>query len=189
MKKSGFGLIVLLFCAGLFAQTVHEGQEVFFSDQGDIVMAADASVAVQKLDSPYIMVMLYMGMKNFQHGATINRNDVVMVYKDQEYKMPAIKELGENYGGLLNDADLYRVNGKETLALSQMRQWKYKIGEDFFPLPNQLGIEEASIASNLGFRTRVYFKNPGFIKGDQIVIEVKDKKNPNVTGAVAVILK
>jgi hypothetical protein len=189
MKKSGFGLIVLLFCAGVFAQTVHEGQDVFFSDQGGIVMAADASVAVQKLDSPYIMVMLYMGMKNFQHSATVNRNDVVMVFKDQEYRMPSIKELGENYGGLLNDADLYRINGKETLALSQMRQWKYKMGEDFFPLPSQLGIEEASMASDLGFRTRVYFKNPGFKRGDEIVIEVKDKKNPSLTGAVAVILK
>jgi len=39
---------------------------------------------------------------------------------------------------------------------------------------------------NLGFRTRLYFKNPGFKKGDEIVITVKDDKNPELTGSCAV---
>lgn len=45
------------------------------------------------------------------------------------------------------------------------------------------------MSDSIGFMTKLYFKNPGFKKGDQIVIAVKDKKNPNVTGSCAVILK
>ncbi len=32
----------------------------------------------------------------------------------------------------------------------------------------------------------MYFKNPGFKKGDEIVIQVKDHANPEVTGSCAV---
>jgi len=189
MKELRLALFLMLFCGGIFAQTVHEGQSVFFSDEGVIVVTADASVAVQKLDSPYVMFMLYMGMKDFKHTAVVSRNDIVMTYKDQEYKMPTVKELEEKYDGLLNDVDLYQHQGKESLVLSQMRYWKYQGGGDFFPVPSQLAVDEGSIASNLGFRTKVYFKNPGFKRGDQLVITVKDKKNPDLNGAVAVILK
>jgi len=189
MKNVKFVLLALVFCGGVFAQTIHEGQYIYFSDKEAIVITADASVAVQKLDSPYVMLMLYMGMKDFKQSATINRNDVIMVYNDQEYKMPPVKELEEKYKAEINDVDLYRHMGKESLVLSQMRFWKYQTGGDFFPLPGQLAVDEGSMANNLGFRTKVYFKNPGFKKGDQIVIMVRDKNNPALTGSVAVNLK
>jgi hypothetical protein len=189
MKKARLFLLVLLLGGGILAQTVHEGQHIFFSDVGAIVVTADASVAVQKLDSPYVMFMLYMGMKDFQNSATVNRADVVMTYQDTDYQMPTVKEFGEKYGALLNDVDLYQHQGKETLALSQMRLWKYQAGGDFFPLPNQLAVDEGSMAGNLGFRTKVYFKNPGFKTGDEITITVRDKKNPELNGSVTVILK
>jgi hypothetical protein len=38
------------------------------------------------------MFMLYMGTRENQ-GITVSRNDVVMIYKDQEYKMPTVKEI------------------------------------------------------------------------------------------------
>jgi hypothetical protein len=189
MKSVRLALPILLLCGGVLAQTVHEGQHVFFSDARAIVVTADAAVAVQKLNSPYVMFMIYMGMKDFQNTATVSRNDVVMIYKDKEYKMPTVEEFGEKYGGLLNDVDLYGHQGKESLILSQMRFWKYQAGGDFFPLPNQLAVDAGSMAGNLGFRTKVYFKNPGFKTGDEITIEVKDKKNPELNGSVAVILK
>jgi hypothetical protein len=190
MKNAGFVFLALAFCAGAFAQTVHEGQYIFTSDQGAIVLAADASVAVLKLDSPYVMFMLYMGMKDLKQSATVTPNDVVMVYNDQEYKMPTVKELEQKYGGeLINDMDLYRHQGKESLSLSEMRLWRYQRGGDFFPLPGRLAVEEGSMANNIGFKTNVYFKNPGFKKGDQILIKVRDKNKPDITGEVAVILK
>jgi len=189
MKNAKIVLLALVFCGCVFAQTIYEGQSVYFSDKEAIVITADASVAVRKLDSPYVMLMLYMGMKDFKNSATINRNNVIMVYNDQEYKMPSVKELEEKYQAVLNDMDLYRHSGKESLVLSQMRFWKYQTGSDFFPLPGQLAVDEGSMANNLGFRTKVYFKNPGFKKGDQIVIQVRDKNNPELTGSVAVNLK
>jgi hypothetical protein len=188
MKIASCAFFVLFSCVSIFAQTVHEGQKVFYNDEGAIVMAVDASVAVRKLDSPYVMFMLYMGAKGDQ-SITINPNDVVMIYKDQEYKMPTDKELGEKYKGSINDVDLYRQEGKESLILSRIRFWKFQIGGDFFPLPGQLGVDEGSMANQLGFRTKLYFKNPGFKKGDTILIRIKDKNNPSLTGAVAVILE
>jgi hypothetical protein len=188
MKIAKGAFLVLFFCASIFAQTIQEGQNVFINDEGAIVMAVDASVAVRKLDSPYVMFMLYMGAKEGQ-SVTVNRNDVILIYQNQEYKMPTDKELGEKYKDRLNDAELYGRTGKESLALSQMRFWKYQRGGDFFPLPNQLAVDEGSMANQLGFRTAVYFKNPGFKKGDKIVIKVKDKNRVDLEGAVAVILE
>ncbi len=188
MKISAFAASILLICASIFAQTVHEGQKVFFNEEGAIVMAVDASVVVRKLDSPYVMFMLYMGAKVDQ-SITVSRSNVVMIYNDQEYKMPTEKELGQKYKGLINDADLYRQEGKESLVLSRIRFWKFQLGGDFFPLPGQVGVDEGSMANQLGFRTKLYFKNPGFKKGDKIVIEAKDKNNPSLSGSVAAILE
>jgi hypothetical protein len=189
MKIVKFAFLALLLCAPVFAQTIDLGQNTFYNDEGAIVITADASVAVQKLDSPYLMFMLYMGTRQNQ-GITVSRNDVVMIYKDQEYKMPTVKELHANYKGENNDTALYRRAGKESLILSQMRDWKYQVGTDFFPPPGQgfIAVDEGSMAAGIGFMTRVYFKNPGLKKGDQIVIQVKDKNKPELMGAVAVIL-
>ena len=190
MKIATCAFFVLFFCATVFAQTVNLGQNVFYNDEGALVLTADAAVAVLKLNSPYIMLMLYMGTKEKQ-SITVNQNDVVMIYKDQEFKMPTIKELEERYKDQVNDADLYLRLGKESLALSRMRYWKYEAGVDFFPPPGQgtVAVDERSIVNDLGFRTRAYFKNPGFKKGDQIVINVKDKNKPGLRGSVAVVFE
>jgi hypothetical protein len=189
MKIVKCAFLVLFLCATVFAQTIDLGQNTFYNDEGAIVIAADASAAVQKLDSPYLMFMLYMGTRENQ-GITVSRNDVVMIYKDQEYKMPTVKELHANYKGENNDTELYRRMGKEAHVLSRMRDWKYQVDTDFFPPPGQglIAVDEGSMAGGVGFMTRVYFKNPGFKKGDQIVIRVKDKNKPELIGAVAVIL-
>jgi hypothetical protein len=189
MKIVKCAFFALFLCAPILAQTIDLGQNTFYNDEGAIVITADASVAAQKLDSPYLMFVLYMGAKQNQ-SITVSRNDVVMIYKDQEYKMPTVKELRASYNGEKNDTELYRRAGKETLVLSQMRNWKYQAGTDFFPPPGQglTSVDEGSMAADLGFATRVYFKNPGLKKGDQIVIQVKDKNKPELMGAVAVIL-
>jgi len=168
-------------------QTQDMGQGVFYSNQGAIVVAVDAVVADQKLDKPYVMFMVYMGTSG-NENIKVTRDDVTMIYNGQEYKMPTVKEFNANYRGQQNDWELYLRAGKESLVLSKMRYWRYQSDTDFFPLPvrNILGVNEGSLAGNLGFRTRFYFKNPGFKKGDEIVIQVKDHANPELTGSCAV---
>jgi hypothetical protein len=190
MKIATGALFFLLLCVGILGQTVDLGQNVFYNDEGDIVMAAVASVAVRKLDSPYIMFMLYMATKEAR-SITVSRNDVVMIYKNKEYKMPTIKEFKANYKGEVNDMVLYRHMGKDSLVLSRMRNWGYPTGVDFFPLPQEgvVTTDEGSMSGNVGFMTKVYFKNPGFKKGDELIIKVKDKENPDIYGSVAIVLQ
>jgi len=168
-------------------QTQDMGQGVFYSDQGDVVMAVDAVVANLKLDKPYVMFMAYMGASG-NASIKVRREDVTMIHNGQEYKMPTVKELNSNYNGGQNDWTLYERSGKESLILSRMRYWRYQSGTDFFPLLSRdiMAVSEGSMAGDLGFRTRLYFKNPGFKKGDEIVIQVKDRSNPEVSGSCAV---
>lgn len=183
-------LFVLLTLAGAIwpaAQTQDLGQGIFYSDQGAIVMAVDAYVANQKLDKPYVMFMVYMGTSG-DANIRVTRDDVSMIYNGKEYKMPTVQELSAGYRGQQNDWELDRRAGKESLILSRMRYWRYQTGTDFFPLPSKsiLGVSEGSLASNLGFKTRFYFKNPGFKKGDEIIILVRDHSNPELEGSCAV---
>jgi hypothetical protein len=168
------------------AQTQDLGQGIFYSDQGAIVMAVDAIVADMKLDKPYVMFMVYMGTTG-NENIKVTRDDVTLVYSGKEYKMPTVEELNKNYHSELNDWELDRRTGKESLILSKMRYWQYQTDTDFFPLSVRgiLGVKEGSMAGNLGFKTRLYFKNPGFKKGDEIVIVVKDQKNPDLSGSCA----
>ena len=40
-----------------------------------------------------------------------------------------------------------------------------------------------------GVRTKVYFKNPGFKKGDKVTFKAVDKKDPRLSGSVEVVFK
>jgi hypothetical protein len=51
-----------------------------------------------------------------------------------------------------------------------------------------LAVDQGSMYSFTGFRTKAYFKNPGFKKGDKVTFKVWDKKDPNVTGQVDVVI-
>jgi len=187
---------VLLFISALSAtasaQTQDLGQGVFFNNEGAIVLAADASLAISKMNSPYIMFMMYMGT-NSNAQITVSRNDVVMVYKGQEYKMPSLKEFRKAYQETNKDMDLYSRLGKESLIGSQMRFLTFELSQgDFFPntgMNPQTSTDQGQFFGNMGFRTKFYFKNPGFQKGDEIILKVKDKKDPEFSGSVAVILK
>lgn len=170
-----------------FTQTMDLGQNVFVNNEGDIVVCIDAGVAVRKMDKPYVMFMAYMGAKG-NGNYTVNRDDVVLVYKGQEYKMPSFEEWREEYRGANNDIELYARLGKESLIQSQMRYWRYPWNYDFFPAlgrgPQLTG--QVSMGANLGARTKLYFKNPGFQEGDEFVIKVSDRDNPEVVGLCAV---
>jgi hypothetical protein len=183
MKKFCLGLLVFALVMSVSAETEYLGQAAFTNADGPINIAVDASVVFRKMDSPYVMFMLFMGADE-KVVATLHRDNIVMIYKDQEYKMSGVADLGKEYRGERNDTSLYEQMGKEGLISSSLRfydfQWRY----DFFPL---LGsrvrvTDEGEIRGIVGFKTRAYFKNPGFQKGDVLTIKVTDKNNPDIWG-------
>lgn len=173
----------------LSAQTVELGQKVFYSDEGYINIALDAAHAAKNLERDYVMFVLYLAADSGMQ-ATIHRNDVILVYNNQEYQMPEIKEFRANYKRDRRDMDEYSRMGKDTLVLSKLRQYRFQWNYDFFPARGQnvRVTDEGSMTSYVGFKTKAYFKNPGFKSGDQILIKVKDKKNTEVWGMCAAIL-
>jgi hypothetical protein len=187
-KTSIIALLALATAAS--AQTISLGQNVFYNNEGAITLVIDAALAVRKLDSPYVMFVAYM-VANANESMQVKRQDVVMIYNDQEYKMPSLEEWRKEYKAASADLTQYLALGKETLILSQMRNFRFQWDLDFFPV---LGREprptdQGSFAGTIGFKTKLYFKNPGFKKGDQLVIKVTDSKNPELTGSCGVVLE
>ncbi len=196
MRVLKFAFVLLLISATAFAQakapqkpqTEDLGMGAFSNEHGAILLLVDASLADLQLKSPYIMFILYMASKDENVGITVEPKDVVMVYNGQEYQMPSVKDLRANYGGTIRDADFYRHLGKEGIVSSWVRFYNWNVGNsDFFPpltLRSGLPREEGYMYGYHGFRTKVYFKNPGFKKGDLATIKVHDNKNPNLAGEV-----
>jgi hypothetical protein len=191
MKALRFVFLSVLVVATAHAQTQDLGQGVFYSNEGAILIAVDAGVAIRKIDSPYVMFRAFMAAGG-KVDIVVAREDVVMVYKDVEYKMPVYKEFQKDYAARGNDLTLYQSLGKESLALSPLRNIQFPEAGDFFPVlgPSALSLtNEGSMAGTVGFKTMLYFKNPGFKTGDTLLIKVRDKKNPELVGAVAIELK
>lgn len=183
--------LFLIVCAVALPQTNDLGMGAFSNEKGPIILVIDASLADLKLDSPYVMFMAFMGGKD-DASATISRDDIAMVYNGQEYKMPSIKELREKYQGENNDRDIYRRLGKEGVIASAIRFYQFREQFDFFPVLGLRGTvagEEGSITGIVGFKTRLYFKNPGFKKGDKVLFKVWDKTKPEINGECEVVLK
>jgi hypothetical protein len=190
MKAFKISFLILFLGLAAFSQTKDIGQGVFFNNSGPIVLAVDASIVNQRINSPYVLFMAYMGAKE-DHAYKVTRDTVVMTYKGQEYKMASVQELTKDFGDELKNARLYRFAGRESLLTSEMRFWKYEERTDFFPLPNQaqLAVDEGPVTGTIGFKTRMYFKNPGFQKGDQLTIKVWDKKDPSISAACDIVLQ
>ena len=103
-----------------------------------------------------------------------------------------LKELRSKYSQDNRDFRQYNTFyiGVESLLLAHMGSFRFDWRSDFFP-PRSSGLlatDEAGISGTIGFKTFAYFKNPGFKKGDQVVIRVFDKNNPDFYGEVGVIL-
>jgi hypothetical protein len=191
MKIFRLAFLLLLVAPAAAPQTQDLGQGVFYNSEGAVLIAVDAGVAIRKIDSPYIMFMAFMAAAS-NAEVIVDRTDVVMIYNDVEYKMPTFKDFKKGYSSGGNDLAIYRNLGKESLSLSPMRHFQFPGTTDFFPLLGQANLSltnKGSMAGTMGFRTKLYFKNPGFKTGDTLVIKVSDKKNPELVGTVAVVLK
>lgn len=193
MKATRLSGIFLIAAVLLSAQTVHLGQHVYFNDEGAIDIAADASLAVQRLDQNYVPFVLFMGMALDQkYVAAIPRENVVMIYKDQEYHLPLLSDFRKEYRRDGADAKLYErfFAGVESLVGSKLRYYKFRLQNQFFPSRSSgaLATNEGSVSGTIGFVTFAYFKNPGFQIGDQVTIKVFDKKDPEIWGSVDIVL-
>ena len=184
--------LLLFLCAAAYPQTQNLGLGAFANEHGPILLAVDASLADLQLNNPYVFFVAYMAAKKQDQQITVARNDVVMVYKGKEYHMPAIKEFREEYLGEIHDIDFYRHLGKEGIIATWVRFYNFPREGDFFspllmraPLP----VNEGNMFGFIGFRTKCYFKNPGFKRGDKLIIRVTDKKNPQLFGEVEVTLE
>lgn len=191
MKPLRVALIVLALVAAAYPQTKDLGLGAFSNDSGPILMAVDAQLAGRAVNSPYAMFVLFMGVKDKTGSINVASKDVVMVYKGQEYHMPSLAELRGNYRGEIRDLSFYRRLGKEGLVASWVRFYDFPERANFFPpltLRAPLPIDEGHMSAWYGFATPLYFKNPGFAKGDRLTIRVRDAKNPDITGECEVVL-
>ena len=191
MKLIKTAVIVLALVAAGYAQTEDLGMSAFANEKSDIKVAVDVSLVDQNIDSPYLMIVAYMAAGKQNLNLVVARDGVVMVYKGQEYKMPSYEELRKNYRGEIRDVNLYRHLGKEGIISSWMRFYDFPQVADFFPpltTNSPLSVDEASMYNMTGFRTKCYFKNPGFKRGDTFVIRVAAKNKPELKGEVTIKL-
>jgi hypothetical protein len=192
MKVLKAVLLLLAVCAVVYPQTKDLGLGAFANEKGPILLAVDASVVDKELNSPYLMFILYMAAAKENEDITVDRNNAVMIFQGNEYKMPSVEELRKNYNAEIRDINLYRHLGKEGIISSWIRLYKFPKRYDFFPaltVNAPLPVEEGSLDDSIGFRTKAYFKNPGLKKGDRLTIKVWDKSNPKITGECDVVIQ
>ncbi len=199
MKSVKIALSILAFSLVLsspavFAQILTEsfGQGVFANSGEPIKIVVDASLAIKEINSPYVMFIVYLASGQEGQNIVVDRNGIGLIYNGQEYKMPSVKELRQNYHGQIRDTNFYQISGKEGLASTWVRFYKFPQDQDFFPpqsMKSSIPVDEGSMTGNIGFRTRCYFKNPGFKKGDKLIIRVTAKNDPNLSNEVEVVLQ
>lgn len=191
MKLLRFALIALVLSAVAYPQTADLGMGAFSNEKGAILVAVDAALVNRAIDSPYVMFVVFLAAKDQSRSISVAAKDVVMVYKGQEYRMPSLKDLRDNYRGEIRDIDFYGYLGKEGINASWVRFYQFPEKANFFPpltLWATLAVDEGHMARSNGFMTPLYFKNPGFAKGDKLTIKVRDTKNPQLAGECEVVL-
>lgn len=191
MKIIRLALLALVISAVAYPQTADLGMGAFSNEKGAILMAVDAALVNRAIDSPYVMFVAFLAAEGQSRSISVAAKDVVMVYKGQEYRMPSLKDLRDNYRGEIRDDDFYRHLGKEGINASWARLYRFPEKANFFPpltLKAALAVDEGHMAGLYGFMTPMYFKNPGFAKGDKLTIKVRDTKNPQLAGECEVVL-
>jgi len=191
MKLAKIAMIVLILSSLAYPQTKDLGMGAFSNESGPILVAVDASLVNLDKGSPYVMFVAFLAAAGNDRSIAVAAKDVVMVYKGQEYRMPSVKELRDEYRGEIRDLDFYRRLGKEGINAAWIRFYEFPERSNFFPPLTSsapLAASEGHMAGKLGFVTPLYFKNPGFAKGDKLTIKVRDMKNPELTGECDIVL-
>ncbi|MCK7522293.1 MAG: hypothetical protein MZV64_33750 [Ignavibacteriales bacterium] len=105
--------------------------------------------------------------------------------------MPSLSDLRKNYGGGIRDLDFYARLGKEGIISSWVKFYDFPDSDNFFPRSRsslEPGPDGRAHDRVPRLHDPLYFKNPGFVKGDKLTIKVRDVKNPAVTGECEVVL-
>lgn len=188
---SVLGLAVLALAGLGYGQTVDHGLGAFSNESGAILVAVDAALVNKDLKEPYVMFYGFLAPKDPNVPIRVAAKDVVMVYKGREIPMLSLSELRDKYRGEIRDMTFYRKLGKEGIISSWVRLYQFPEPSSFFPpltLNSPLAVKEAYMLGFNGFMTPLYFKNPGFAKGDRLTIKVRDAKDPALTGECDVVL-
>ena len=191
MKALKVAIAVFVLVAAAYPQTKDLGMGAFSDETRPIFMTVDTALVRHSIGNPYAMFVLFMGVGDKKSSITVAAKDIVMVYKGQEYRMPTLSELRGSYGGEIRDLDFYNRLGKEGVISSWIRFYDIPDTANFFPpltLGSTLAVSEGHMTAFYGFMTPLYFKNPGFAKGDKLTIKVRDVKNPALTGECEVVL-
>jgi hypothetical protein len=185
-------LLVLVLCAAAaYPQTKDLGMGAFENEHGPILLAVDAALVDFQLNSQYVMFVMYMASRDHNKDIVVGRDSISMIYNGKEYLMPSLKELHDSYKGEIHDLDFYRHLGKEGIIATWARFYNFPERADFFPpltMRSGVAVDEGSMYSFTGFRTKTYFKNPGFKKGDKVTFKVWDKKDPSISSTIDVVL-
>jgi hypothetical protein len=193
MKLLRYATLLLVFCAvAAFPQTKDLGMGVYQAPQGPITLIIDTSLVSLKIDSPYVMFYAWMGATHNDQEITITPKTVALIFNGKEYPLATMEELRDNYNGMKDDYDIYKRLDKGAVIGSRVRLFRFTRESDFFPvlgLKASTPVEEASLYNDIGFRTKLYFKNPGFKHGDKATIKVWDKKDPAISAEVEVTIK
>jgi len=90
---------LVLSSPAVFAQILTEsyGQGVFANSGEPIKIVVDASLAIKEINSPYVMFIVYLASGQEGQNIVVDRNGIALIYNGQEYKMPSVKELRQNY--------------------------------------------------------------------------------------------
>ena len=190
MKKTLTALVIFtLASAGLMTQTTDTGRGVFVNMEGKINIVADAGLVERFMESDYVMIMLYM-LADPNTTAKINRDTVWVMFNNEPIKMPVLSEFREAYRNENRDARIYDRLGKDQLIQSQLSGYPINRDFDFFPLRSQSkSTDQATLSGSVITKTKLSIKNPGFKPGDRFLIAVRDVSNPDIKGAVAVVLQ
>jgi hypothetical protein len=191
MKLLRFSALVLILSSAAYPQSAKLGMGAFSNESGAILMTVDAGLVNRTLDNPYVMFYVFMASKDEGKSISVAAKDVVLVYKGQEYLLPTVKDFRANYKGGIQDIERYRLLGKEGVIASWVRMYRFPGGPNFFPTIAPSSVLAADVGymfGYYGFKTPLYFKNPGFAKGDKLTIKVRDSNNDQLTGECEVIL-
>ncbi|NOY23239.1 MAG: hypothetical protein GXO70_06995 [Acidobacteria bacterium] len=187
MKKSLLFLMVLTLATFGFGKTRHLGNYSYINTDGAIHIAVNAAVAAKNLNRKYLPFIAYMGCA-VGKMAVVERKSIVLEYKGNEYHLPTMKELRQNYNRDVMDMTLF-AREIEHIFPSEMSNYRYQPWIDFCPArtePRKLAPGDVTLTSSTGVKTKLYFKNPGIKKGDTAVLKVVDKKNPDINGSITI---
>ena len=127
------------------------------------------------------MFVLFMAARDKSVSITVAAKDVVMVYKGQEYHMPTLAELREDYSGEIRDLDFYRKLGKEGIISSWVRFYEFPERANFFPpltLRSTLAVTEGHMSLVLRLHDARLLQEPRIRQGGHADDQGQGREEP-----------